>query len=386
MASNPWTSQHRLGRLLVACVVRASSDREIVRGLDGLREGDALELVRLSRAHGVAPLAHQRMSAVTHPLARRLVGALEVDRAVAQARHQLTLRAVAEVGSALAHPFLVLKGPALSLGWYDDPAVRVYHDLDLLVQPRDFSASLDALRARGFDEVARNWHGFLAHGVAEIPLAKGATCVDLHWDTVALARDRRDVVLDVEGLFGHSVQRTVGSVEVSAPDATDTLLHLCVNAGLDGARRLSRLVDVDRVARDAALDWSRLVATACRGGAHALAHAVLRRAHVLLGTPVPAAVLADLSPFPGWSALTRPHLRRDGRLHRGLSGGLLVSSGRASAGATILALGRTVEEAVLERRGHGAVQPGGALDWQRGAPPEGSSRQHYLDWVAGATQ
>ena len=39
-------------------------------------------------------------------------------------------------------------------------------------------------------------------------------------------------------------------------DAEDTLLHLCINGGLDGAAALIRIVDIDVVARSGRVDWT----------------------------------------------------------------------------------------------------------------------------------
>jgi hypothetical protein len=382
VAETQRTGRRHLGRLLLACATDAPSTEVLARAVGQVLPREADPLVRLAREHGLGPLVHQRLERFAHPLARQVVALLEEDRAVARARHLLTLRSLIEVVAALHRPFLVLKGPALAVGWYDDPGLRPYNDLDLLVRARDFSMALEALGAVGFAEVSRNWRGFLELGVAEVPLAKDATCVDLHWDPVALGSQRREVRVDVEDLFARASWRSIGPARVLTPDPTSTLLHLCVNSGLDGARRLLKVVDIDRVCRDPHLDWAAFVLAASAAGAHPLAHGVLRRAVVLLGSPVPTEVLAELSPFPGWSVLTRPRLRPDTRLHRGVSGGLLLSSGRATIVRTAAAMRDGAWQALRERTvGAGPTLPGGALDWQREDPAGVSARGDYLAWV-----
>jgi hypothetical protein len=167
------------------------------------------------------------------------------------------------------------------------------------------------------------------------------------------------------------------------------LVHLCINGGLDGARRLGRLVDVDVVARGGRIDWQQVVSRTRSAGAAGLCSAVLQRCSVLLGTALPDGLLAELEPFPGWLALNalvdRP--RHGGRAPAdGVASGTLIASARDTRRATTVQLVHKLGANVLSRFGRPHLaDSGGALDWQRGSDPTQAAheRDRYLRWVVG---
>ena len=63
----------------------------------------------------------------------------------------------------------------------------------------------------------------------------------------------------------------------------DTLVHLCVNTGLDGGRRLRGLIDVDTVLQSGRIDVAELTARSHHTGTGRLCAAVLQRASTVLG-------------------------------------------------------------------------------------------------------
>ncbi len=283
-----------------------------------------------------------------------------------------------------------MKGPVLGAVWYGEPSRRQFSDIDVLVRRHDFARSLQALLDAGFAEHSANWKGFLDHGVAEIPIAGGATTIDLHWDLVALGTTRREIRWDMAPLFDRAeTVELAPNVRVATLDPVDTLVHLCINGGLDGARRLGRLVDVDVVARGGRIDWPQVVARARGAGAAGLCSAVLQRCAALVGTALPDGLLAELEPFPGWLRLNavvdRP--RRDGRPPEdGVASGTLIASARDTRLATSMQLMRKLGANVLSRFGRPHLaDSGGALDWQRGSDPAQAARERdrYLRWVAG---
>jgi hypothetical protein len=313
---------------------------------------------------------------------------LTAQRAAAQARQLHAYRTIAALRRAIDVPFLVVKGPALAACWYPDPSVRTYTDIDVLVARADFRRALDALVRAGFEELSSNWAGFLAHGVAEVPLARGPSSVDLHWDLIAMGVSRRDIQLDVSALFDRARTVTLGHKGAATLDPHDTLLHLCINAGLDGARRLLQLVDIDRVARSGLIEWDVFTHRARRTRAHALCAAVLQRTSAALRTPLPPTVLPGLAPYPAWlriNALVDLRRRSGRHMDSGIASGVLLASGRASPTATLASAARASGSALLVRAGRrGLTAPGGELDWLSGpaAGDAAASRHRYLQWVA----
>lgn len=372
-------------RVLLTAVRVGSTDAALSEALADLGPAGLPALVEVARSHRVGPLLHARLEAMGDRAPAFAVEALAVDRGGARARHLSTMRALAPLSAALGEPPVVFKGPALAARWYADPACRVYNDLDVLVPTEHFGATLDRLLAAGFLELSGNWDGLLTHQVSEIPLEGAGIWLDLHWDLIALGATRREIRLDLLGMDARSSEITLGGTGVRVWEPADTLLHLCVSTGLDGARRLLQLVDVDRVARDAGLDWSAFFSRARSSGAHALCLAVLTRASRMLGTPLPEGTSSRLEPFPGWAGLSdlaETWPRSDRRLSDGVGSGLLVSSGRASLPTTVRTLARMVLGELRARSGGTRLtDAGGDLDWQRSSGQVATSRRAYLAWV-----
>jgi Uncharacterised nucleotidyltransferase len=372
--------------LLLSAARADSSDHQLAALVRDVEKTGSLPVVEeVARAHGVGPLLRTRLSRLEgfpeeHP------DWLAADQVGAQARLLHTARTLDLMSEVLGAAPVVFKGPVLER-WYGDRGLRTYSDVDVLVRRREFGSVLDRLVEAGFTELSANWRGFLTYEVAEVPLGHERTCVDLHWDLVALGSARRDLRLDAEAMAGRAETVTVAGVDVRTFDPIDTLIHLCVTGGLEGGRRLSRLVDVDRVVRGSGLDWAILVERATAGRVRALCAGVLARSRRLLGTPVPAEWWARLSPYPGWglaNELVGERRRRASRLTRGVGSGFVLSTGRDSVPATWSAGVAGVGENLRTRWGQrGLTDPGGPLDWQTTSETPAADRARYLDWVEG---
>jgi hypothetical protein len=379
------TSQREAARQVLALIdSRTPSDRvvEIASSVDYPR------LFEVARIHRVVGLIHQRLVDAGVDLPASAAARFQDERARAAMAQLSSYRTTAAVADAVGEPFLVVKGPVLGAAWYGDPSVRQFSDIDVLVRRRDFGGFLAQLLDAGFGEHSQNWRGFLDHEVAEIPLAHGHATIDLHWDLVALGTTRRELTWDMESLFDRAEAVQLSSETVSTLDPADTLLHLCVNGGLDGARTLLRLSDIDVVARSGRVDWTVFVDRARAARAGALCAGVLQRTSSVIGTPLPPGPLAELEPFRGWLRLNEFIDRRRRRGHRladGVASGTLLASGRASRRQTMQRFMRKTGEFCLTKLGRPApTDPGGDLDWQR-APDHGrrdAERERYLRWVA----
>jgi hypothetical protein len=373
------------GRILLALV----DTRTTPNGIHAMVERvDVTALVDVATSHRVIGLVHRRLVDAGVDLPQRLAARLERERALAAALQLKSYRTIAAINSAMKCPFLVVKGAALGAVWYRDPSLRWFTDVDVLVRRRDFGYVIDSLVGAGFDELSANWGGFLDHEVSEIPLAGADSTVDLHWDLVGVGAARRELDWDMAPLFERAEQVSLGSEVVATLDPPDTLLHLCINGGLDGARTLLRLVDIDVVARSGRVDWTDFAKRAQAARACALSAAVLQRCASIVGTPLPHGLLADLEPYRGWlrlNALVDRQRSSGRRLTSGVASGALLASGRATRIATLGRLARTIALHSLTKLGRsGLTDSGGELDWHRvseHADPA-SDRQRYLRWVA----
>lgn len=377
-------SRHERALLLES--VRVDADPTRVAALLDVADVDAV--LDLAEIHRVGGLLHDRLTRSSIPLAAAVRERLNELRMTAATRDLMARGAVARLTSLIDVPFLVVKGPVLADDWYGRVGLRFYSDVDVLVRRSDFPGVLDNLVGGRLRELATNWRGFLDHEVAEVPLGDGRVTVDLHWHLISMGADRRDIQLPEDDLFERAREVTMGSAPVLTLDPEDTLLHVCINCGLDGARRLLQLADVDVIVRSDRIDWHVFADRARAARAHALCSAVLQRARTLLGTPIRPAALGRLEPFPGWlvaNAVIDRRQRDAPRLRDGIASGLLLSCGRATPRRTLATATRAADAALRVRLGAPApTAPDGALFWKRsaGSAHDEADRRRYLQWVA----
>lgn len=217
----------------------------------------------------------------------------------AQAR---SLAAVRDFGS-LADPagidWLVLKGPALAHSVYPRPDLRHYVDLDLLVRPAEFGRLLTLLEDAGYQLVDRNWPLLARDRPGELRLrSPRGVLLDVHWSIFNDAGRRAAFHAPTAALLAGRRQLPAGFPALSA---TDQLVHAGLHAALSGANRLGWLLDVHLAAASA--DWPAVIAAAETIGAGPSLAVVLGRTSRLLGTDLPAGVLAELAGGRSWLVL-----------------------------------------------------------------------------------
>lgn len=173
--------------------------------------------------------------------------------------------------------YRVLKGPAHAHLDYPDPSLRVFGDIDLLVQGEDFDAAVAALVAEGHRrrhrEVRPGFDRRFGKGVCLDGPRDRET--DLHRTFVM---GPFGLSIDLEEVWGSASELTLGGRSFAALDAEHRFLHACYHAAL--GRRTPGLVPL----RDMAvmlhrvhdpLDLDRVHATARRWrGEAVLARAV----------------------------------------------------------------------------------------------------------------
>ncbi len=333
---------------------------------------------------------NRRLNA-TGVVPERLAVRLEASSAANQAARLHAQRSIHALDDTLSVPFLVVKGIVLATQWYADPSEREFSDIDVLVHRARFGEAVDALCGAGFEPLATNWQGFLDHAVAEAPFQFEASVIDLHWNLIGLGAARRDLRLLTAAAFERATKVEIAGRTVLTLHPVDTAVHMCINVGLDGARLLRGLVDIDTIVRSGVVDMDEFVDRTQLAGAGRMTSAVLQRCQTLLGTPVSPDVLEQCSRSRGWLRANDfiDRARTGRRPDAGIASGLLLSSGRASWSSTGRALGGALQEGLRTRLGAaGLTEAGGDLDWRR-PPTEGTietQRRRYLDYVAGPAQ
>ena len=186
---------------------------------------------------------------------------------------------------------------------YGSPAARLVNDLDLLIPADNVEEARAAVALLGYDA-----HGPLGSGrfgrwqrryrcelqmVCADPARLGLL-VELHWSLVELPYYVERIPMSEVWATTRPAERLPGAV---MPDPATLLLHSCAHVALHHSRtlRLIWLVDVDRLARSAALDWDALTERSERWGLGLAAYATLKATAAWLATPLPADAMTRLA-------------------------------------------------------------------------------------------
>lgn len=355
----------------LAALLRGSGD------FDGI---DAPAIIERARHHDVQLAALDRL----HDL-----DALPADLALARDFIRLTTRGgrlkSLETSERLIDiiptDFVVFKGPAIACRWYDDPDHRPYSDLDVLVRPTDLRRVVSSLEAAGATHLATNWHGFTRHGVAEIPILLDRMTIDLHWNVIALARDRASLDFDTRELIERSTALEHAELPVPVLDDVDAMLIQCTKVALDGGRRLGGLLDLVRIADGTDIDTDELARRARRSGCEELCAGALERAARVFDDRSTHELAKCFRPWWGWrlgNTIVDTGLARFSS-DDSVAPGIWLSSGRSQRTTTLRALADRTSAAINSRRGRPApTDPEGDLHWRRTSGDPETARAIYF--------
>ena len=189
---------------------------------------------------------------------------------------------------------MLLKGAALRLSIYPDPAERMAGDIDMLLAPELIPHAIETLNSAGYQvtndmDVYRRWHFHhaLRNGRGQL--------IELHW---ALTPPGAPATIDAAQMIQDAVllKRRQGA-PVLIPRAEDLLVHLISQNTAEPERLLARGVDIDRiVASNSAFDWDSVVSRLSAAGLKTAAWASLSLGSALLGTQWPETVELALRP------------------------------------------------------------------------------------------
>ncbi|WP_431264697.1 nucleotidyltransferase domain-containing protein [Roseateles chitinivorans] len=213
----------------------------------------------------------------------------------------------------LPGPLILLKGAAYALGGHAPAPGRLFSDIDLLIPPAqlprcettllvhgwDFDDDLDAYDQRYY----RDW----MHELPPLHHKRRGTSLDVHH---TLLPPTARTPLDSGALFDapRSLADSAGLPGVFVLPPEDMLLHSAAHLFHEGElpNGLRDLFDLDALLREfGAIDgfWTRLSARARRIGLSRPLWLALRYTRMLLDTPYPDTLPAELGPPPGALAL-----------------------------------------------------------------------------------
>ncbi len=204
-----------------------------------------------------------------------------------------------------AIPVIVLKGMALAISLYPDPALRPMHDIDLLAPADRFEEAVARLLGRGYRRLYAHAPGFEErfnhHVVLDESVLLPALRYELH-RTLPFA-PRLEAQSVMMWCWQHQRRAFLGEHPVAVFDPTAQLLHLAVHLAYQHSGAQSLLLwqhDIDllwRRYRDQ-IEWEALLQMAKTAGWEAGLHIVLSKSVHTFATPLPSPVRIWLSQPP----------------------------------------------------------------------------------------
>jgi hypothetical protein len=273
-----------------------SHDRQRLKDL--LRSADWARFLVLAEEHGVVGLAAARLRDLQwEPVPPEIKQTL-IDRQRAQIFFSLRMTAelfrILDRFASIGIGALVVKGPALAMQAYGDPAMRSYGDLDLLVRQRDIRRATELMSAAGYAPAV----SLSAIDAGKIPgqylfsHPHSNLLVELHNDLTLRYFPRR---LPLEDFFARQIRVPLDGREAPALAIEDELVLICIHGAKHFWERLMWIADVAAlVTRQTAIDWKRVADSARAVGAERMLHTGLRLASDLLKTQLPGEVLATV--------------------------------------------------------------------------------------------
>jgi hypothetical protein len=271
------------------------------------RSADWSRVLFRAEENGVLGHLAKRLSELDENLVPAAIRAKLLDSYTAQVFSTLRMTGemfrLFELFAAQGIPALAVKGPALAMQAYGDPAIRNYGDLDFLVRQRDIRRATESLQDFGYQAAVH----LRAIDAGNIPgqylfSKRGENLlVELHNDLTLRYFPRR---LPLDKFFERHILIRTDDYESPALAIEDHLIYICVHGATHFWGRLSWIADVAAlVSRHAGIDWQLAANTAKEVGAECMFHSGLRLAADLLHARLPAKVLADVQGDAGAAKL-----------------------------------------------------------------------------------
>jgi hypothetical protein len=309
MMKSPSPAEHEA---LLLCARRQLDDEQSSRlRILARQKLDWDYLYKLARRHSLVPLFYYQIErvageAVPAPVLQRL----RKDYQENSARNSILTNEMVsiirelEVKGIEAIPY---KGPALALAAYDNPALRRYIDLDLMVRKSDVSAASDLLIARGY-QPARNLdqrqQALLLTSQHNIQFSRdeGRLIVELHW---RVATQLFAASVSAEDLWPNLVTVELGNASLKTLSIEDLLFCLCVHGSRHLWERLSWICDVAAlITACPTIDWPQLVQRAQRTDTERMLFLGLHLANRLVGASLPKEIETRVADDSSVLALT----------------------------------------------------------------------------------
>ena len=286
---------------LLLCVARRETDREQLRYLVA-QPIDWDYAIALAYAHGLLPLLHKHLAALTDSVPAHVLARLKRE-SVANSQNVLHLAGkqirIYQVFKEQRIPVAIFKGPLLAQMAYGEISLRQAGDIDLLINRRDFAQARLLLESLGYKMTPRLTPAQLAshlHNHCEIQFMRDEwlTVVDLHWE---LAPRSFVFGLEADEVMSRLQSVSLAGTTVETFGTEDLLLYQAMHGAKHLWRRLEWISCLAESLRAApAIDWDTLSNRAAQARATRMLALGLRLVAQFSDVTIPANVLTSVDP------------------------------------------------------------------------------------------
>jgi Uncharacterised nucleotidyltransferase len=221
------------------------------------------EFIDQARLHGLTAIAHRCFEVSgNYPHDVQKVLQKEAVASVVESLEQVrAFKAAAASFEKTGIPWLCVKGPVAAETLYDEPSLRPFSDIDILIHPSDFEAACASLMQSGYRpyfDMPLSWQElFFRQQSTLIVENAGSGNIDLQWELLPM---KYSFSLAMNDLWARAELRNIYGIRVKTPGAHDTLVFLCLHAAKHEWERLIWLADIAAlITRSDRLDWDALV-------------------------------------------------------------------------------------------------------------------------------
>ena len=252
---------------------------------------------------GLGPIMRYRYAAQLPELAQ----ALQVDAMLAAAENKLYLDALQAMLAPLTAEGIgvtLLKGVALALSAYPEPALRTMSDVDIWIETEAIERAIACLDAAGFEHVNRPKNTEPLHishrGKIKFNLPGWHIGgVEIHTNPFAITAVQRTSRVDLPAMWARTTPLAATLPGARQPAPEDMIIHVAVHLAVSNQfcfAGLRGLLDVALVARRQNIDWHLLAERARRWRLSVPVWLVLRYADAIFGLSGAQDAIEQLQP------------------------------------------------------------------------------------------
>ncbi len=255
----------------------------------------------LSIRHGVTPLVYQSLAKSKHLQnvpedIRNQFRNTSLQNLARNMKRYTELEEILKKFESNGVRIVILKGAALAKNVYGDIGLRVFGDIDLLVNRDSLSTAISTMRDAGFALIPGHYpvpdHLNEELG-CEWSFYNEDTVIEIHWNLIDTLAPFN---LDPQELFRDAVSLQLDSMESLSLSPEYELLHLCIHQFKHHWDRLRDLCDINEliISHQNKFDWDKILEISRKANADKSVFFTLLLTKRIMDAPIPETALRNL--------------------------------------------------------------------------------------------